>query len=156
MSNYFFVARSRFNPGETLGGGHFGDGFKDYVFNDQSQAGALQGWRLASELIVEDVRKRFFPDRPSRLKCSFAWVRQSDAEMNLPVGLFVHEVRLQDPNAPVFVADFTLMSAASRFATSDTFISLSEAVAHKYWTGGSPQLAEVLTLSPLVVVKCLT
>lgn len=156
MSTYFFVSRSRHSPGEILGGGHFGEGFRDYVFNDQSQIGAQQGWRLASELIIEDVRRRLFPKRPSRLECSYAYKFRGDAERDLPVGYFVHEVRLQDASADVFIADFTLMSAASRFATTDTFVSLTERVAHKYWTGDIPQIAEVLTLSPLVVVRCLS
>ncbi|WP_158664373.1 DUF2441 domain-containing protein [Cupriavidus metallidurans] len=156
MSRLFFVARSRHAPGDTLGAGHFGAGFKRYRYDAQTMGGAQAAWRLASELLVENVRRARFPSLPSRFECSFAFNDEDHALAEMADGTFLHEVRLVNPGASTHVAGFNLMSSYRRFAVDQDFIEMTEAIADAYWSGRDIIVPEVLSLSPLEVVSCLS
>ncbi|AVA32979.1 hypothetical protein C3Z06_04655 [Cupriavidus metallidurans] len=71
-------------------------------------------------------------------------------------GTFLHEVRLVNPGASTHVAGFNLMSSYRRFAVDQDFIEMTEAIADAYWSGRDIIVPEVLSLSPLEVVSCLS
>ena len=145
--------------GTVLQPGRWGDVFRTQYFFDASSAnGALAGWRLASELIIEDVRRGEFPDLPSRLACIFAHDEGQIARSWLPPGAinathFIYEVELVDVSAPTHRAALNLMSAINRFSASEPFCSLTERLARAYWRGDDIHIPEIVIASPLRILR---
>lgn len=152
---YYYIARSDHQPGELLGAGHFGRGYRRYPYDISSPQGAFNGWKVAKELIFERVRTQSYPLLPSRLECSYAFLNREDAlrDFSPGNGLFAFEVLLTGPLAPSHVGDFSLLSSTNSPSNSDPFIPWAEAIAHSYWSGQAPQLPELLTLSPIKVIR---
>ncbi|SIO57771.1 DUF2441 domain-containing protein [Paraburkholderia phenazinium] len=151
QSIYYYVARRPHAAGELLGGGHFGAGYRNYVFDDGSQQGALNGWKLARELILERVRQEQFANLPSRFDCSFAYLDKATASHNISPSLFLHEVELVDPNAIRHIADFNAINYGTGYPRNESFLDWAEKIAHVYWSGRDIAVPELLTLSPLRV-----
>lgn len=152
---FFYVAKKDHQPGDLLGAGHFGQGYRQYPYDINTREGAFNGWKIAKEMIFENIRSRHYPSLPSRLECSYAYLTRADALSGFQPGqgLFVFEVIPVDPLAPSHIGDFLLLSSTNVPAATDTFIPWAESAAHSYWSGHSPQLPELLTLSPLRVVQ---
>lgn len=152
---FFYVAKNQHQPGDLLGAGHFGAGYRQYPYDISNPIGAFNGWRIAKEMIFERVREQHYANLPSRLKCSYAYVNRADALHNLAPGqgLFAYEVAIADPGADRHIGDFTLLSSTNVIPTNAPFIPWAEATAHAYWSGQSPALPELLTLSPIEVLK---
>jgi hypothetical protein len=106
-------------------------------------------------MIFESIRDQHYPKLPSRLRCSYAYVNKSDAFHNFVPGngLFAYEVVVADPIADKHIGDFSLLSTTNVIPTNAPFVQWAESTAHAYWSGQSPSLPELLTLSPIMVLK---
>lgn len=157
MPNLFFCAQKPHNVGDPLGGGQFGRGFDAYIFDAQTPSGAFCGWRLASEMIVEDVRKDRYPHMPSRLTCSYAFPDESEARRSMAaspgITLYLYEVELVDPAKSCHTVAFNLMSSVNRFAQHTPFLQNNRALADQYWSGKGITHPEVITESLLRVMR---
>ncbi len=152
---FYYVARKEHQPGDLLGAGHFGAGYRTYPYDVSGPQGACNGWKIAKEMIFESVREQNYGLLPSRLRCSYAYVNKWDALTNFVSGqgLFAHEVVIVDELAPRHVGDFSLLSSTNAVPTNSPFIPWAEATAHAYWVGQNLKIPELLTLSPIKVLK---
>lgn len=156
MPNLFFVAKQPHNVGDPLGGGNFGRGYDAYVYDVQGVPGAMAGWRLASEMIVEEVRKDRYRHMPSRFTCSYAYPDEPEARRGMvgsPIPLYLYEVALVDPSKPCHTVAFNLMSSVNRFAQHMPFLQNNRTLADQYWSGQGVTHPEVITESLLRVVQ---
>ncbi|TDG02549.1 hypothetical protein E1N52_39215 [Paraburkholderia guartelaensis] len=156
MTNLFFTARRSHNVGEILGGGNFGRGYDQYVLDTWTSGGAESGWRMASEMIVETVRLARYPTMPSRLTCSYAYPNEQVARSTMTgsqVPLYLYEVELVDPSKPCYTLSRDLMSVANRMPRGVPFAPHVRVVADQYWSSTGGTYPEVITESPLRVVR---
>ncbi|WP_093386820.1 hypothetical protein [Variovorax sp. OV329] len=150
------VERTPHVSGFVLAAGHWGDGFTRYTIA-RCQTDFWAPWRVASEAIIERVRAIEFPQRPSRLRCSFSWPDEASARVALAQspGWCIEILEPIDPLANQFVADFALLSSGSRFQLHAPFLLDNERIARQYWTGGQAVAPELLIESDLRVVGVL-
>lgn len=156
MTNLFFTARRPHNVGEVLGGGNFGRGYDLYLMDTGTSGGAESGWKLASEMIVETVRLARYPTMPSRLTCSYAYPNEQVARSTMtgsPMPLYLYEVELVDPSKLCHTVSRDLMSAANRMPRGVPFAPHVRSVADQYWSSKGGAYPEVITESPLRVVR---
>lgn len=156
MTNLFFTAQRPHNVGDILGGGNFGLGYDRYVMDIGTTVGAESGWRLASEMIVEAVRLAHYPTMPSRLTCSYAYPSEQVARSTMtgsPIPLYLYEVELTDPSKPCHTVSRDLMSAVNRMPRDVPFAPHVRRVAGQYWSSQGGAFPEVITESPLRVVR---
>ncbi|MBN3816260.1 hypothetical protein G3N57_06355 [Paraburkholderia sp. Se-20369] len=110
---------------------------------------------VASELLLEQVRRDIAPHLPSRWDCAFAITdrAQAIAQMHMwKSSPKLYEVELVIPGAATHVADWHLLSGPIRFNPGAPFMALNERLAHEYWTPvASPQIPEMLCASDLRV-----
>jgi len=112
------------------------------------------------EQLLEKIRNEYFPDKPSRLDCIFAFrnLDTARAYVSLPKqhpGIIYKAVVL-DPNASMHVGDLNHIQPIPG-VTGD-----ANQVALQYWSGNAPwhcvsgyqniRWEELLTLSPLRVI----
>src|SRR5262245_3495633 len=101
---YFHLAGPMLAPGSTIQPGNWGRVIR------------LTGWRhpeAIKEMALEQTRREFFPDRPSRLDCSFLVLTIEEARdyrARIPGFTYhlLYRVRLQDPTARRHITDSTL------------------------------------------------
>jgi|GEM_PF-1581636 len=156
MTNLFFTTQRPHNVGEILGGGHFGRGYDQYVMDIGTSDCSEKGWRLASEMIVEAVRLARYPTMPSRLTCSYAYPSEQIARSTMngsPMRLYLYEVELTDPSKPCHTVSRDLMSAVNRMPRDIPFAPHVRLVADQYWSSKGGTYPEVITESPLRVVR---
>lgn len=156
MTNFFYIAKQPHNVGDMLGGGNFGRGYDLYVLDVLTQQGAENGWKLASEMIVEAVRQARYPHMPSRLTCSYAYPDEQEARNSMAGAamlLHLYEVELVDSTKPCYTVARNLMSAINRMALHVPFAPNNRALADQYWSGQGITHPEVITESPLRVVR---
>lgn len=110
------------------------------------------GASLLRESVLEDIRKREFPSKPSRLDCAFGCQTEAHArayrDRHAPTSL-IYRVALVEPKAPTHLGDFELVIRG--------FAGLNgiEEIARAYWKGGaSSPSVEILTSSPLRIIAC--
>lgn len=152
MSRLFYVSQNPHAPGDHLGGGNFGRGYRAYYLNIASQQQALNGWKIASEYVIESVREKRYPDRPSRLTCSYAY-NDEDLARRCNPNWRIYEVEPVNASARTHVAAFNLMSSDVRYSPLEPFIPYIERIADDYWAGRRITIPEVLVDSLLRVVK---
>jgi hypothetical protein len=106
---------------------------------------------LLRESVLDDIRRREFADKPSRLDGAFACPTIVDAEQyrakHAPACI-IYKVELIDPTAPTHNGDHEL------YLQGFTGIDGMEDLARRYWRGETLGGPEVLTLSPLRVMEC--
>jgi hypothetical protein len=112
-------------------------------------------WRLATELAMEERRLVLAPKAVSRMDSNFVFLTEDDAfrqVYKMGGSKFLYEVEFADLNAPTFKADFDLIST---LFTSDgrALLPKVKAMAVDYWNGVIAGTPELLTSSPLRVVK---
>ncbi|MDM0029649.1 hypothetical protein [Variovorax saccharolyticus] len=97
------------------------------------------------------------PKRPSRLRCSFAWLDEIDARFALAQEpkRCIEVCEPVDPHANQFVADFNLLSSGSRYRMDKPFLPTIERIARQYWTGDKVAKPEILIESDLRVIRVL-
>jgi hypothetical protein len=152
----FHISSHPFQVGDIVQAGRWGSALRSYQFDAGSSGGAWNGWRLASEVILEKVRLQVAPHLPSRWDCSFAFddlsVARAQGQLSQP-NLTIYEVELVNPNAAVHRTDWHLMSAATRFASGKPFTMQTEQIARTYWSASvTPTIPEVLCASDLRVI----
>ncbi|KVD56580.1 hypothetical protein WI85_05500 [Burkholderia ubonensis] len=75
----FRVSNHQFTVGDVVERGRWGNVLRTYQFDAGSPDGAYKGWRLASELLLEQVRRDIAPHLPSRWDCTFAIADRAQA-----------------------------------------------------------------------------
>lgn len=152
----FRVSQMPTPVGSVVPAGNFGRMFDLFTLQNVADD-ELAPWRLASEMVVEKVRVTEFPNRPSRLACSFAWLDEATARWwasQLP-GSRVQVVEALDVQAKQFVGDYELMSSTTRCRADVQFLPTNTEIARRYWSGSVARIAEVLIESDLRVVEAL-
>lgn len=116
------------------------------------------GWQhqqAPKEIMLELARQRTAPQKPSRLECCFAFLSREESDRFRPYAGFHHhvlyEVELAEPDKGFSVFDIALMRMDGPLRVD---------WADAYWNGvveigetQPPNIREVLTLSPLRVVR---
>ena len=106
---------------------------------------------VAREAILEEIRRREFSAKPSRLEVAFVCPTLVAAEQyraKHAVTGIIYKVELVAPSAQSHAGDHELYLQG--FAGIDGM----EAIARRYWNGESMGAPEVLTMSPLRVIEC--
>jgi hypothetical protein len=107
---------------------------------------------ILKERVIEQIRQHGFPKRPSRLKSIFLCETLEELEKFLASsGRFFdikYAVRLTNQREQIFRADWNLISQMSM---SD--IKSLNSLAVDYWSGNTQSGVEVLTKSPVRIVK---
>lgn len=153
MTTYFHLASVNLAPGSVITPGNYGRILRAYT------PGTHDGWRLATELAFENVRLRKYPDRISRLQSCFAFFDHADAhnhrDRRLGGGFVVpYEVELVDETAPRFVGSWTLADhCIANVGQRLPLLERIEVMADAYWRGENPDTRELLTLSPMRVLR---
>lgn len=152
QKTYFFWSPTDRKPGYVFAAGNHGRVIRTYR---HYTGDATNGWKLAIEFLMEDVRKRHAPDAPSRLDSAFAFLSEADAKARNTFGAIsrLYAVELEDPNQRCHIADFDLYTAICKSDPSQPFVPKTEAFAKDYWAGKFTGIRELLTLSGLRVVS---
>lgn len=144
MTTCFHVRAHRAATGDVIEPGHYGR---------MIAAAGPAHWHFARETLLEEVRRRDFPSRPSRLACCFACPDEVQARR------YVDErLRAQPGLVSARVYEVVALGGAShagdwRLAES----ARDDAAARLYWRGeGSAEIeCELVLASALRVVRCL-
>jgi hypothetical protein len=129
------------------------------------------GWthpQAIREAALEEARRLRFHHRPSRLASVFAFLSASDAQHFAAAETasfrfhVLHRVRLAEPNAISFIADWRLIYPTAPFRPdwADAYwLGASETASHstpiiKEGMAEPATFRELVTLSPLVVEEC--
>lgn len=106
---------------------------------------------LLRETILEDIRRREFTSKPSRLDVAFACPTLVDAEQyrakHAPTAL-IYKVEIVEPGAGSHAGDYEL--CVQGFVGIDGM----EELARRYWKGETLGGPEIITMSPLRVIEC--
>ena len=112
----------------------------------------VDGVKLARESILEDIRRREFGTKPSRLDGAFVCptllaIEQYRTKYS-PVGI-IYRVELLEPGALSHSGDYELISQG--------FVGIDgmEDQARRYWASENMEAPELLTLSRLRIVECI-
>lgn len=106
--------------------------------------------------MLEAIRVSEFPSMPSRFNCVFVLESMRAVELcrpHLGGNPHLYEVKLVNPAANTFVADFSLLSWNSRFAPGIPFFPNTREIARRYWSGVDPVIPETLIESDVVIRK---
>ncbi|WP_027784345.1 MULTISPECIES: hypothetical protein [Burkholderia] len=156
---YFHISNHQFTVGDVVQRGRWGNALRTYQFDAGSTDGAYKGWRLASELLLEQVRRDIAPHLPSRWNCTFAFADRALAVANmhsLVPNPKLYAVELVTMEAVTHQADWHLLSGPFRFNPSASFMALNEQLAKEYWApAASLQIPEILCASDLRVTAIL-
>ncbi|MBN3838875.1 DUF2441 domain-containing protein [Burkholderia sp. Ac-20349] len=153
MNSFFHFTTVILEPKSIIRPGNWGFFLRTYDIRNQGHA-----MMLASEMVLEQIRQASFPDRPSRLNCNYVFDDEQIARQQRPVNFGLHfrlyEVRLVDKAQKTHRAAFNLLNA--RFPNQGVaYLPYAEDLAHRYWGGSDIQIPEVLTESPIEIVKAL-
>ncbi|WFU69440.1 hypothetical protein [Bradyrhizobium sp. CB2312] len=155
--NYFHLTPIRLAPGSIVQPGNWGRIIRKY----QSPSSNLQtfgnAWLMARELIFESVRAAQFSAKPSRLDAAFCCLDEASARayQNQADGAQIqtlHEVELVDPTKPTHQAPLPMVDYPPPMTP---FIEQTTLRAVQYWSGDPNGNQEIVTLSPLRVVRAL-
>jgi hypothetical protein len=154
--SFFHYSAIKLQPGSVIEPGNYGRMLRLYP-QDPGPQGAGNGWKLAVELVFEQVRRDIDPALPGRLDSCFMFEKLADAQAGLQLLGFnfnlLYEVQLVDASAPVHRADIGLINAAYRFDQPlRAFWPKVHDLARSYWGGAIATTPELLTASPLRIV----
>ncbi len=112
----------------------------------------IEGPVLLGELVLEVVRLREFPDRPSRLDCMFFWQTESEARNWLSFRTWpsaLYEVEVIEHRAS-FLTDMNRMEYSSEVVTVSGMMDQ----ARRYWAGtAGAKMTEVLLEGRVRVIR---
>lgn len=145
MSPCFHVRAHPVAAGDVIAPGHYGR---------MIAAAGPAHWRYAREMLLEAVRRRDFPDRPSRLACCFALPDVAQARR------YVDErLRAQPGLVTARVYEVVALEAGSHAGDWHLAEEVRDDVsARLYWRGeddGDDSGRELVVGSALRVVRCL-
>jgi hypothetical protein len=109
-------------------------------------------WLLVRELVYEGIRRAHYSAKPSRIVSTFLCLTESDIQefriqYNRNFDL-MYEVEIIDQNAPRHIGDWTLPNMAN----TDT-VQVFELRAHLYWQGNDAMKQEIVTPSPVRILR---
>ncbi|MFM0210400.1 hypothetical protein PQQ96_23645 [Paraburkholderia sediminicola] len=153
MSTHYHFTTVDLSPGSRLNPGNWGHFLRRYDIRNGTNA-----YMLSSELVLEAIRRAEFPDLPSRFDSIFVFDDEGVARARRPTEFAPHfrlyEVRIVDAAAPQHRAAFNLLS--QRFPQpGEFFLPHAEGIAKRYWSGADIVIPEILTTSPIEIVRCL-
>ena len=148
-SRYFYCYSLPLEVGSVIRPGNWGRILRTYT--PQS---APNHWLLTREVAYELVRVRSFPQKPSRFESIFLYLSENDlnefrasANRGLDLG---YEVELVDPSASSHLGDWTLPNMQN----TDN-LPVFESRATLYWQGTNIVKPELVTLSPIRIIRVL-
>lgn len=157
--SYFHVCPILLTPGSVILPGNWGRILRQYV----SPHRVPNYGTMLRERVLEDVRVRKFPGKPSRLATTFLWGKKEDAfmyrESNAPFDV-IYKVEVLDPKANAHTGSFANLSLPE----GATVLLAIEPMAERYWSGeplnlppglGGPvvNMLETITESPIRVIE---
>jgi hypothetical protein len=153
----FHLAMTRLGPGSIIQPGNMGRLTHRYMRPGANMNGYGDLWILAREVIFEHVRERNFANKPSRLNSSFICPDQDSLDlcrriMDSLLLLVAHEVEVVDPNAAQHLGAVRWLDLA---APGQPFLDTTHMSAQQYWSGDPNGPMEIVTDSPMRVLKCL-
>ena len=147
---YFYCYSLPLAIGSVINAGNWGRILRTY-----SQQANSNAWVLIRELIFEFVRREHFPAKPSRFESLFLCTTEAglttfrvNTGRHLDLG---YEVELVDPDAPIHLGDWGAVSVQPA-ANMQTY----EACAQAYWQGTDVVKPELVTTSPIRIVRILS
>lgn len=143
---YYWLCSYPLKPGSIVEPGNWGRILSLYNHLDVQ---LMQ--RKSKEDLYEQVRKKYYPTKPSRLKTSFVCEKLEDVKdfENATCRLYniVYEIEVIDNKKPFFRTDWSKM----RSDIADK--KVLETFAHEYWRGENIIYPEILTLSDIKIIK---
>jgi hypothetical protein len=151
---YFHLTPIRLAAGSIIQPGNCGRIIRKYqspVTNMQTFGNA---WIIAREIVFDNVRMTRFPSKPSRLEAAFCCLDEPSARTYQAQAdgfkiQTLHEVELVDPSRPTHQAPLPMVD----FAPGTLFVDETTQRAVAYWSGDPNGNQEIVTLSPLRVVR---
>jgi hypothetical protein len=142
---YYFCCSAILAPGSVVEPGNWGRILRLYT-----QQRSPNAWLLARELIYEGIRRASYSSKPSRFGAAFVCFTEADLQQFRLERAFdvSYEVELVDPGANRHVADWNVAAVTQ---TDD--VAAIEGKAHLYWQGQNPVKKELVTDSPLRILK---
>jgi Protein of unknown function (DUF2441) len=155
--NYFHFAPLRLASGSVIQPGNWGRLLKRQQVTQHNNVGMVP-WHLTRELVFETIREHGFGKLPSRLGSAFVLPTRHDADIYRSHNdqnhfHILHEVDLVDLTAPVHRGWMSFLDYQG-----GPFLEATRVQALQYWSGnkGDPEKGEeIVTVSPLKIVKCL-
>ncbi|QRM44934.1 DUF2441 domain-containing protein [Rhizobium sp. BG4] len=147
----FHFAPTKLGPGSIIEPGNWGRILKRYNTVNNN------GWIIARELLFEGVRTHMFPDKPSRLSSSFAFRTKVEADRYQQA----NDGNLLNVLHEVEIADRALPQHEGRLRHLDwpeqgvPFLDPTRLKAMQYWQGIGNGDAEIVTASPLRILRAL-
>lgn len=144
---HFYCGSALLAAGSVIEPGNWGRILQ--LYTPQAQPNS---WLLVRELVYEDVRRIHFGGKPSRLSSTFLCLSEPDirefrTQYNRVFDL-MYEVEFVNQNAPQHSGDWTLLNMANT-----NTIQVFESQAHLYWQGNNIVKQEVVTQSPIRVLR---
>lgn len=147
MNTFYFCCSLPLAPGSIVNPGNWGRIIK--LYSPQTSPNA---WLFVRELIFEQVRREFFPNKPSRFEAIFLCPDiisiQRFKNDNKRILDLVYEVDIIDATAPRHIGDWSLCNMDNSYNHS-IFIDR----ARQYWAGNSVTNPEVCTTSSIKVLR---
>jgi hypothetical protein len=147
---YFYCCSLPLETGSIIRPGNWGRILR--LYTPQSSPNS---WVLTRELAWESVRLRAFPEKPSRFDGIFVCLNEKDIDEFIASSKrFIdlrYEVELIDSNAISHIGDWTLANMQN---TDD--VTVFERRAQLYWQGTNIVKQELLTTSPIRIVRVLS
>lgn len=146
MTSYYYCCSLPLEVGAIIRPGNWGRILRKY-----SPQISPSPWLLTRELIWESVRAREFAEKPSRFDSAFVCLSEENLnEFRMSGRTFdmCYEVELMNPNAPQHIGDWAL----ANMQNTDDF-SVFEQRARLYWQGQNIVKQELVTLSPIRVMR---
>lgn len=149
MTTYYHFRQRHRHPGDII------NPSMRSILETYTVGGNVNPWRMATELALEERRLVLAPKAVSRMDSNFVFLTEDDAltqVYRLGGSKFLFEVEFVDPTAPTFKADFDLIS---KLFTGDgtPLLPKVKTMADPYWKGQINGTPELLTTSPLKVVR---
>jgi hypothetical protein len=164
MTRYFHIAATMLGDGSVVLPGNYGRNLRAYSTGPNGPQGNFVA--LARELIFENARKQYYPDKVSRFEACFLFESYESVQRfghYINTTGVIYEATIVNQNAKIHRGDFSMFRDPT-LHHQVPFIELHERQAHDYWTN-APQLrvgpdgigtllqdvetAEILTDSPI-------
>lgn len=144
---YYYCCSLPLEPGSIIKPGNWGRIIKTYTPQTSPNS-----WLLARELIFEQVRFKYFAEKPSRFESVFlcldeATIKDFRNSNNRKLDI-IYKVELVDIDKPQHTGDYNL----ANIQQNDNFKSIEEK-AKKYWQGSNILKAELVTSSRIRIVE---
>lgn len=145
--NYFYCCSLPLAAGSIVNPGNWGRIIRTYTPQTSPNA-----WLFIRELIFEEVRKKFFTEKPSRFHSLFLCpdeegIKEFKKVNNRTLDI-VYEVEILDERLPSHSGDWSLFSIQN----NDNYLTFSDR-AKLYWSGENITKQEFVTVSSIKIIK---